>query len=298
MRKIALRWSTGRPNVDEILRHVVGAFETTFEGRVRSYYLTGSFADDTAQAFSDIDLSLLFRGSLAAAEEAAALTLARECAAANTSDLDLAALGEPIVYPLRVTGIKFGSQLLYGEDVRESMPLPPLEEYVRHAMDVTFRMISGFRGPEATLTVPAAVPDPEAEFFGYATGDATTGGGTTASTKDLVVATGLMATALLAARAGCYVGGKRAAIQMFRALIGGTWADFLEEVHRSCRDRWAYGLPGAPADRRHLRRLCGQMPMFEGYFLTAYREHLLAEMNRGEESRTRARGRLARLVWE
>ena len=76
MRKIALRWSTGRPNVDEILRHVVGAFETTFEGRVRSYYLTGSFADYTAQAFSDIDLSLLFRGSLATAEEAAALTLA------------------------------------------------------------------------------------------------------------------------------------------------------------------------------------------------------------------------------
>jgi hypothetical protein len=40
------------------------------------------------------------------------------------------------------------------------------------------------------------------------------------------------------------------------------------------------------------------MPMFESYFLTAYREHLLAEMDRGEENRTRARRRLARLVLE
>jgi predicted nucleotidyltransferase len=285
--------------VDEILRHVVGAFETTFEGRVRSYYLTGSFADGTAQPFSDIDLSLLFRGGLAAAEEEAAFKLTRECAEASTSELDVATLGDPIVYPLRVTGIKLGSHLLYGEDVREAMPLPPLEEYVRHAMDLTFRLISGFRGPDATLSVRAAVPDPGAEFLGYITGGATTGRGTTApSTKNLVVTTGLMATSLLAAGAGCYVGGKRDAIRMYRALIGGPWAEFLEEIHTSCRDRWEYRLPGAPEERRHLSGLCRRMPVFESYFLTAYREHLLAEMDRGEENRTRARRRLARLVLE
>jgi hypothetical protein len=123
-------------------------------------------------------------------------------------------------------------------------------------------------------------------------------GATALSTKDLVVTTGLMATALLAANAGCYVGGKREAIRMYRVLIGGTWADFVEEVHTSCRDRWEYRPPVVPEDRRHLRALCGRMPTFEGDFLAAYRVHLLAEMDQGEGNRTRARRRLVRLASE
>jgi hypothetical protein len=149
------------------------------------------------------------------------------------------------------------------------------------------------------LSVPPAAPEPTAEFFGYVTGGATTLEGATAlSTKDLVVTTGLMATALLAANAGCYVGGKREAIRMYRVLIGGTWADFVEEVHTSCRDRWEYRPPVVPEDRRHLRALCGRMPTFEGDFLAAYRVHLLAEMDQGEGNRTRARRRLVRLASE
>src|SRR4030095_12717725 len=180
MRDVLLRWSTGTVDVDEVLRHVVGAFEATFEGRVRSYYLTGSFTDGTARPFSDVDLSVIFRGSLPAAEEEAALALARACAVVSPRELDVAALGEPIPHPLRVTGIKLGSRLLYGEEVRETIPLPPLEEYLRHAMDLTFRLVAGFRGPGVILAVPPTVPDAAAEFLGYVTESGTTGASTTA----------------------------------------------------------------------------------------------------------------------
>jgi hypothetical protein len=63
MKSISLLHSTGHREVDGILEGVVGLFELLFPGRVSGYYLTGSFSDGTAIPGSDIDMSVLFRGS-------------------------------------------------------------------------------------------------------------------------------------------------------------------------------------------------------------------------------------------
>ena len=61
MQNIPLLNSTGNQRVDNILRGVIGIFETVFPDRIRGYYLVGSYADGTAISTSDIDMKILFK---------------------------------------------------------------------------------------------------------------------------------------------------------------------------------------------------------------------------------------------
>jgi predicted nucleotidyltransferase len=47
--------------VDDTLRATVAAFEATFPGRVRGYYVQGSRADGSGLSTSDLDLCIVFR---------------------------------------------------------------------------------------------------------------------------------------------------------------------------------------------------------------------------------------------
>ena len=73
-------WNAGEvgdPEIDRVLRGFVGACDAAFPGRVRAYYLTGSWADGTgvrtpgdALNSSDIDVTVVFAGALSDAEAA------------------------------------------------------------------------------------------------------------------------------------------------------------------------------------------------------------------------------------
>ena len=57
---ITLTASTASDRADRALRQVIGVFEAAFPGRVRAYYMDGSFADGTGLATSDVDLTVVF----------------------------------------------------------------------------------------------------------------------------------------------------------------------------------------------------------------------------------------------
>lgn len=52
---------TTTSRIDAILQGVVGIFETEFPDRVRGYYVTRSYADNSAILSSDIDGFILFK---------------------------------------------------------------------------------------------------------------------------------------------------------------------------------------------------------------------------------------------
>jgi hypothetical protein len=58
---ISLLASTGNAQVDKLLLGIIGIYETVFPGRIRGYYLLGSYTDETSVPISDIDMAILFK---------------------------------------------------------------------------------------------------------------------------------------------------------------------------------------------------------------------------------------------
>jgi predicted nucleotidyltransferase len=300
MAAIHLLHRTGDARIDDILRGLVGLFETVFPARIRGHYLLGSFADGTARPGSDLDLCVLFKGGFQdAAEEARALALIDHCAKISPVELDVDPIGEPIPYRLRAVNVKLASRVIHGEDIRDAIPLPPIDGYARDALDLAVRLVARVRQNPTALTVPLEYPDPEGEFYGYdrrRMSDAA--GATVPSTKDLVVTVGLIATAIIALQAGRYVGSKRDCIRLYRSEIGDVWAGLVTAVYENCRDHWAYRIPERAEERRRLQELCREALAFENHFLALCRDHLLAELRHEDaDRRRRAVQRLREVVY-
>jgi predicted nucleotidyltransferase len=300
MPPIDLLHTTGDGQVDDILRGLVGLFETVFPARIRGHYLLGSFADGTAQPGSDIDLCVLFRdGFQDAAEEARAADLVDHCARISPVELDVDPIDEPIPYRLRAVNVKLASRLIYGEDIRGAIPLPPIDAYARDALDLAVRLLARVRQNPPVLTFPLDYPDPAGEFYGYDRRPMRdTVGSTLSSTKDLVVTIGLIATAIIALQAGRYVGNKRDGLRLYQTEIGDAWTALVTAISARCRDRWSYRVPERAEDRRRLRALCQEALAFENHFLALYRDHLLAELHHeGADRRQRAVQRLGEVIY-
>ena len=166
----------GKPSIDHVLSQIVERYETQFPGRLRAYYLIGSYAEGNAVEWSDIDVYVLFKDTFVSEEEAAqAEQLERSCAPLTPLRLDLHAGSEQSQDSLPSfdslpgflrAAIKQTSVLLYGEDTREHMSLPGREEYTRDATAIALKFLLWLHQGE-NVTYPLAYPDPDGAFFGY-----------------------------------------------------------------------------------------------------------------------------------
>ncbi len=119
----------GKPSIDHVLSQIVQRYEAQFPGRLRAYYLTGSYAEGTAVEWSDIDVYVLFKDAFVSEEEAAqAEQLERALASLTPLRLDLHAGSEQSQDSLPGflrAALKQTSVLLYGEDGVKLRKLPP-----------------------------------------------------------------------------------------------------------------------------------------------------------------------------
>ena len=292
---VELLASTGDAAIDRIIRGIVTIFEASFPERVRGYYLLGSYAVGAAVAISDIDLLLLFAGTLDARERAQAERLAQGCALLSPTRLDIILCDEATILH-DVVLLKHGGKLVYGADTRASLPLPPLADYTRETLDAArYFMTRILRGVER-LTYPLAYPDPTGEFYGYDTIRIPEWypPETERGVKELVTTATRVARASLALRVGRYAGSKGGSATDYRTYIGDEWIDLLAALYTNGKLRWGYAVPADPAERRLLRDLCGQMLAFENDFLARYRVYLLGLLGAGDASaRAHARQKLA-----
>ncbi|HEX5503315.1 MAG TPA: nucleotidyltransferase domain-containing protein [Thermomicrobiales bacterium] len=295
MKRVALLQTTGNERIDAILRGLIEVVEAAFPDRVRGYYLKGSYAGGGAVATSDIDLTVVFKGGALSDQEEERIQRVGEARSQGSSArIDLDAVGERCLrqgvassgdsprggyLAYEAIRLKTASLLLYGEDIRDDLSLPMPEAYIHlvtHApCDCSGRVLRG-----ATMLVfPLTYPDPTGEFYGYDVfrlGNvySPTGRGT----KDLVASAGWIATALIALKAGRYVGSKSDSLRLYRECINDEWMTFLADLYEYCRSRWAYLVPEDEVERQRLRALCRRMLAFENHYLAVYEDYLLAEL--------------------
>jgi hypothetical protein len=265
--------SLNRPEVDAAMRDLVGHYVRAFRGRVRACYVIGSYAEGTAVPVSDADFVVIFRDAFRGPEEqAAAQRLSQDCASAFPVRLDVILGAETALDQLHTVlrvALKLGSVLLYGDDLRAELALPPHAEYrwaLRHG---ALRFVTLLRGQDNLPALPLAYPHPGDEFFGY-TRVRIAGwypAGVSVGTKELVAAATRIAAAQVAAVSELYVPGKRQAVSLYRQRVGQPWAAWLEQILEECQQRWHYAVPVSAAERAALRALCARMLAFENAFV-------------------------------
>jgi hypothetical protein len=277
MHIISLVNTTGKGKVDEIIRGIVGIFEMVFPGRIRGYYLTGSYSDGSAVTTSDIDMFIIFKDSFTNDEEELARQLWLYCRQISFVKIDLIRINEERLLRVGNIGVKIATLLMYGEDIREKIPLPVFDTYLRGVTEASFSYLAGdLRGGDS-LVFPLDYPDPTGVFYGYDTKEWDT------ETKGLVSSVCRAATAIVALKGGRYVGKKSDSIKSYKDCVNDEWTGFLEEMYGWGRERWGYRIPEDEVERDRLRELCKRTLAFENHYLSTYREYLLAQLRREDD---------------
>jgi len=277
---ITLQNPTGLPAIDEVCRGVVGIFETAFPERICGYYIEGSYADHTAVAASDVDLTIVFQDAwLSEEENDRAGRLAAYVADMTSIEIDIELVDQQSLRVGAKPTLKLGAQLLYGDDVRDDVPLMPIHEWTRQRMHAAYWLMINVFGRAVPVRLPLDYPDPKDEFYGYTRRlIQLPDGREVPSTRDLIRVTGWAATALMALQAHRYVVRKRDCFLAYEQYINDEWSPLLNELYRTCRSRWNYLLPERDEDRQYLREMCERTLDFENYFMSVYTAFVITEL--------------------
>jgi hypothetical protein len=221
MNDIVLQTLTSDPLVNTFLRTIVSTFEREFPNRVRGYYLIGSYVEDTVVPLSDIDMFVLFEDDFKSAEEEMlAKQTCQYCAKLSPVRLDIGAFPESKLsdlHPVPRTGLKLGSSLLYGADIRTEIVLPPLAEYCPALIEGTKYFIQLLRNG-VPLTIPVDYPNKNAPYYGYTKKNINEWYPSTTrfGTKELVATATRIASTIVAHEEHLYVPGKKAAVMLLQ----------------------------------------------------------------------------------
>jgi hypothetical protein len=299
--EITLIAATENARIDALLREIVTRFEAAFPGRVRGYYVIGSYGDASCVSTSDLDLDMVFKRRFESDDEhERARDLCAMLQAQTEIELDLDIGDEDGLRDGLSPNFKLAGLCVYGEDIRDQFPLLPMAAWTRDRMHSSYYRLGSLFGRTPPVRAPLTYPDPAGEFFGYDRRPIRLADGSLVpSTRDLIRATGWAATALIALLARRYVARKSECHRMYQELIGDEWAPLLKAIYEDCRQRWNHRIPTGPADRAFLRYLCARTLDFENAFLAAYKTYLLSEL-RGADAvgQSFARETLARMPFD
>lgn len=299
---IELSSTTGIEHVDDLLRGLVSLFEMLFPGRIRCYYLSGSYGDGTAVGHdrspnsSDVDLLVIFNDKIEEAEETVFHRLLSAVQLISPTPLDANAYSEDdfLQQPRKGatqtsfnnTRIKITSLFIYGEDLRPLLPEVPFSRYVldviesgvfhmgipRQSRNLTYPL-------DVPLIYPLAYPDANGEFYGYDAVPARPD--TPPGTRVLVDITAWIATLILALETGRYAGQKSQSIQLCKTYLSDDKGTQLATSIYDLKRTWGYTLPDVAEERERLRGLCRDTLALENEYLELCRDYVLAQLQHG-----------------
>jgi hypothetical protein len=133
-------------------------------------------------------------------------------------------------------------------------------------------------------TPPLTYPDPAGEFYGYERKRiaAWYPVEVESGTKELVTGMVRATTAVLALQAGEYVVGRADAVELYAAIIGDEWSEYLQTLYGRCKRQWQYRVPVDRRDRALLQELCHRTLDFENHYFALYRTYLLGPLASSE----------------
>lgn len=261
---------------EKAILEVISRFEAAFPAATISYYVEGSHADGSAIPTSDLDLIIVFGSMMNEAEESKANQLMTQLESDSPIELDIELAEQSQLRQSANPMFKLGSVLIYGEEIRETIPLMPIDLWARERMHAAYwLLINVFERPKP-VRAPLDFPKPEALYLGYVNRPMQLGDGSKVmTTRNLIRVTGWMTTARIAYEAKKYVVRKRECYSTYKQAIGDEWTELLGRIDQRCRTEWHYRIPANVAEQQELRSILEQVLDYENHFLAVYRRFLL-----------------------
>ena len=282
MSKISLQFSTGLSRIDEIIYGSIGILETLFPHRIRAYYLVGSYADGGYTSESDIDLVPLFKGMMQDGEEISYRQTVEYMDKLSPVRLGFGLRNEDQSFREGGVGIKIGSVLLYGEDMRDHIPLTPLEQYCQSCISTSIGLIRYQRSDPDQLFFPLEYPNAQDEYYGYLKEENIQG---TIRKSAASIFTHLMflASSIVTLKTGQYNASKSFSWKFYQDHIGDGWGTFLEEWYTRGKKQWRYAIPMTSKERNQLKQMCQKVLAFENEFWMIAKDFILKRLESKDE---------------
>lgn len=272
-----LNYKTSDERLNQRLAALINILELIFPERIRAYYLSGSALNGTMVKHSDLDVIAVFRGEFADGEADKLRMVRRDLTALSEVRYDIVPRCEAQLKREGVTGLKLATAFLYGDDLRDEIPLEPVAKFRHDVLHGFVYYARELRGHIDQLKYPLTCPDAADFYYGYTTFGNWDGTAYTAGTRIIINCITLGATARVLQETGERCTSKLEAVQRYQETIGGRWGEWLVEVFKLCKLEWEYDLPTTTAAQKKLQTLLGQMADYENAVLEAFRDILTAE---------------------
>jgi hypothetical protein len=282
LKEIVLKNSTGNRQADEVLCGTISILEIVFAGRVKAYYLFGSFVDASSRATSDLDLCLVPTGRFTSEEHEKLQHIKWACLQISPIMIDMLALDEELLLQEGHFRIKSASRLLWGEDLRASMPEQSLEQYLHTYTQAPVTYMAQVLRHAESLTFPLSYPDPTGAFYGYDQPFLPPKGEVKRNIKGLVASVCWAASIQVTWHTGKTVASKSESVKRYREEVHDEWTPLLEAMYELGSRQWNYLIPENQEDRLLLRGLCARTLAFENFYLSRYRAYLLTELQKDD----------------
>jgi Nucleotidyltransferase domain len=253
-----------------ILEGIVDVFRRRLPASEPTIYLIGSHGYGRPLPMSDIDLVIVVRSQ---EEESPTRSVVEWCCSISPVPLDASVMTLPDLlgsYCAQIPFLLHASRLLYGNDMREQLPMPMLHPYTKSAILLARHCVGRLYGGD-WLSRADCPPHPDDEFLGYIDW------GTLAppwrpalpNTKLLVATATRLLYAALAIETGVYALTRRQALDAVQTDLGPIHQQLANDALESCRLRWQYLVPGDLTERAELRTICERFFQFQGEVLNA-----------------------------
>ncbi|MCA9913828.1 MAG: nucleotidyltransferase domain-containing protein [Anaerolineae bacterium] len=266
-------------SMQQLVHNIADMVVAVFGDRILSVYLGGSFSRGQLTETSDLDMNVVFRGSLSDEEYEHFMTVRTALQPFSPLRLEMYPTDESKIKSRPADASTRSSICLYGEDFLPDVPALTIEAFAMRSMHKAIHYMTVLRGRPNRNPLPLDYPDATQSYYGYTQyGDFDGAQAFQPGTRIILGMLARCTTALLAIEHGIEAQTKPESIQQYRTIIDGEWGSFVQDVYDVIKTELHYELPQNVIVQKHLSQLLHRLLAFENDAIARFKPTIVASL--------------------
>jgi|GEM_PF-6450862 len=271
---------------EQLVSGIVSIMTTCFGDRILSIYLTGSMNREQLTLSSDIDMTVVFRGTISDAEQNQYMQLQDGLQMLSPLRLDVWAESEAKIRDRPANKATRSSTCLYGEDFFPELTSQPIEHFAMRYVHKSIHYMRVLRGRPEPNPAPFTYPQAGEEFFGYT--QFADFAGAEKFTSGIRIIMNMLTTCLtarLAHEKNIEVTTKQDSLEQYAQQFDDEWGNYSRQLVDLIKLELQYQLPSQAEQKQKLQSLLRRLPDFENFMLNHFKPIILANLQSDNKRR-------------